>query len=395
MTRTTSRIALGAAFGLLAVGAPLPATLAAQPDGTPRPGWGPFLGCWEPEGSDVATEGVLCLVPEGRDVEMLTIVDGELAFREPFVADGEPRDVERDGCRGAESARFSADGRRLYTRSNLTCSDGSNPLSTGLIAMSDRGEWIDVRAVGPRGNPSTWSRWYRRTSDDVLDRLGFVAAAPEPTRVFGAGRDRGFANRAITVADVIDASDHVDAEVVEGWIAATGQPFRSLDADDLVRLDDAGVAPSVIDVVVAVSFPERFALGGERTAAPVDDRSMRRAPRTIWAMPYDPFYGSYYGGYGYGGLYRYGYGYGYGSPWGVRYRPVVVEVDRTPRSSGGRVVAGQGYRGPRRTDAPSGGWAGSGSVRSRPSGGSSSPPPSTKGSGGAKVRKAKPRGGGR
>ncbi len=382
---------LGAVVCLLAVLVLPPAPLGAQDSDAVRQGWTGFLGCWEAEDSDVVGEGALCLIPNDQDVEMLTIIDGEVAFREPFVADGSVRDVERDGCRGTESAYFSEDARRLYTQSNLTCEDGSNRVSTGIMFMPNPGEWLDVRAVGPRGRASAWSRWYRRTGDGVLAALGL--AAPGRSRVFGVGGEWASRGQSITIDDVIDASAAVEGSAVEGWLVAVGHQFRQLDAEDIVRLDDAGVPSSVIDVVVAVSFPKHFALGSGE--AEPSERATRRAARTIWASPmayYDPYY-SPYGRYG--GLYGYGYGgYGYGySPWGIRYRPVVVEVDRAPRRTGGRVVAGRGYRGPRRAEQPSGGRPGVGSVRTGPTGSGSVSPPSTTGGSGAKTRKAKPRGG--
>ena len=152
------------------------------------------------------------------------------------------------------------------------------------------------------------------------------------------------------------------------------------------------MSTKVIDVVVAVSFPGRFAFG-QSEAAPADGFEDPRVARTIYAdrCSYynDPFYyGSRYGnrgysrgcgyGYGYGG-YGYGYGgyggYGYGG-YGGSYVPVVVNVDRAPRSTGGRVVAGRGYRGPRSigstgSSGSGGSWVGSSGGSRGSSGGSS------------------------
>src|SRR5690606_27130918 len=125
-----------------------------------------------------------------------------------------------------------------------------------------------------------------------------------------------------------------------------------------VRMANAGVSREVIDVVVAVSFPERFAVAEDETVREQAPRGAYARDPGPWGFrrPYfwDPFF--YGGGFGYPGSYGYGYGYGYGY-----YRPVVVVVE--PRQEGpvGRIINGRGYtRGRRPSDgsSPSGGSIG-------------------------------------
>src|SRR5262245_59085970 len=145
---------------------------------------------------------------------------------------------------------------------------------------------------------------------------------------------------------------------------------------------DAGVPASVIDVVVAVSYPDRFALSRngdiERLQAEQEGR----------------------GGYGYGGGYgrriplygypTYGYGYGYGDPyfgyspygygWGYYGAPSVIVVEPRDPEPQAKVVKGKGYS--RGGNAPTGssvsdggsrrGGGNSGSSSSGSSGGSGS-----------------------
>lgn len=354
----------------------------------------PYVGCWE--AMDVAPgEGVLCFVPVGGQFEMLTVVDGAVEYREPFSVDGRDRSVEQDECRGTESARASSDGQRIYTASAVTCEGGSLRRSTGIISMPAPDEWVDVRAMEANGGTTAWSRWYQRAEYDVLAELGIRTDA----RPFAGGAATAHATRPIDVDDVIDAARNVNGKAVEAWVAELGQEFRGLDADDVIRLADAGVPEDVVDVVVAVSFPERFALNGGQQA-PDEHAEARRAGRPIWLDPtgyYDPYYGygySRYSRFGYGG---YGYGYGrwpaWGYGYGYGYRPVVVNVDRRLPEPGGRVVAGKGYRrGGDGAVAPSSQPFGAGSGRSTvgSSGGSRTSPPPARG--GSTGRKAKRRG---
>ena len=396
--RTKSIGLVAGAAAVVALGG-APAALNGQEAET-KTGWQPYLGCWEPQlaasgdwmlsGTEV-DEGILCFVPGGADVEMLTVVEGSIAYRESFRTDGQPRAIEQEGCTGQESARFSDDRRRIYTVSEMSCEGEAPRRSTGIISMPSPGEWLDVRAIEMNGVSTAWSQWYQRTDGSVLRELGFADLdRPSPFSVRGA---TAYANTVITIDDVIDASGNVDPRAVEGWIAAVRQEFINLDADDLIRLEEGGVSTKVIDVVVAVSFPGRFAFG-QSEAAPADGFEDPRVARTIYAdrCSYynDPFYyGSRYGnrgysrgcgygyGYGYGGYgYGYGgYGYGYGG-YGGSYVPVVVNVDRAPRSTGGRVVAGRGYRGPRSigstgSSGRGGSWVGSSGGSRGSSGGSS------------------------
>ena len=133
-------------------------------------------------------------------------------------------------------------------------------------------------------------------------------------------------------------------KAVEAWVAGRGERF-AIDADALVRLADAGVSESIIDVVVAVSYPETFAIAGEAGASMGSEQRAFDAPRTVRSVygygmySRSPFYNygygpySYYGyspynRYSYGSLYGYGYqGYYSGSYYGGYYRPSEVIVN--------------------------------------------------------------------
>ena len=403
MARRTIGAGIAAGLGAAAALFALSATGQAQEPHN-RAGWQPFLGCWSrvaaqvdaTAGAEGADPGVLCFAASDGQVEMLTIAGGAITHREPFPADRQPWTVEQDGCTGTETGRFSDDRRRIYVTSDVICDDGTPIRTSGIIAMTGGSRWIDVRAVERDGEVAAWSQWYRRTDTGALEALGISTGAEDLTMAMRIATS--FVPTNIDVGDVIDAAEHVHPRAVEAWIAETGEPFAGLDADDLVALDEAGVPGEVIDVVVAVSFPRRFAFN--RQEAVYQGEADVRPRRTVWAQrTYDPFrYGSwgYSPYYGYGLYNPYGYGYGYGGYYGRGggyYRPVIV--DRAPASAddGGRVVAGRGYRGPRSTMTPSsGGSSGSSGAWTRSSGGSRSSGTATRGgSGGGGSRKARPR----
>jgi len=346
--------------------------------------WLPWLGCWEAaDGGDEVP--LLCVRPasEGAGVEFVTWAQGETTVSDAIFPDGVSRNVEREECQGMEEARFSADGHRVYLKSEYICEGGELTEASGILAMINPMEWVDIKAV--EGSP--WVLRYRLARSSLVEEAGLEnVVAPRATAV---KRARIAASARMTEEAIIDAAGQVDGAALEALIVERGDPF-AVDADMLVRLDNAGVPAGVIDLVVAVSFPDRFAV----KAGPlqVEEYAMDQgyAGPSIYMAGgyYDPFYFGM--GYGYSPYYYGGYGYGYGYPYGgypYHYpTPIVV----APRTQGGRMIKGQGYTTSGGRSGYTGRTAGSrsggsGAVRSGSSPGRSS---------GSSGRTAKPRSGG-
>jgi hypothetical protein len=153
----------------------------------------------------------------------------------------------------------------------------------------------------------------------------------------------------------VEASRLVSEPALEALLAAVGHGF-ALDARTLVRLEQQGIAPSTIDVMIALSYPDRFAVQPrepeERTARtwPTYGESalVYQCRDTFYAgMGYRGDCARYFGLRGYS---RYGASfYGY-SPWGYdpygwRYgrTPVVIIRPGEEAREGGTAVKGRGY----------------------------------------------------
>lgn len=426
----------GAAAAVLA----LPAVLAAQsaPGAQTDSRWQAWRGCWQPAtaantpstagtaNSSSASAPVVCVVPAGAPsaVDVVTIASGKVAARERIDATGAQVPRSANGCTGWQSATWSADGRRVYLRSQDTCAGGVARSSTGLMAMSPAGEWLDVQGATMGGNTGVSVVRYQPTGvpsslpADIAQNVAQPAAAPSEARAV--------AGAAVTTAEVIDASRRVDSAVVAAWVLARGQRF-ALDADKLVALANAGVAGEVTDAMVAVSYPKSFALAGPNgetdlqpagTSGAAGMNAYGTSGRMIPVMM-DPYYGSYSGYMPYGGFYsRYGYSpygyspYGYSafgySPYGYAPfgygasgyapyygyssygyyggAPIIVLRGSNSATQGGRVIKGYGYTqgNGTRTARPSGSVTPSGWGRSVQSGGS-------RGTSSAPTRTAHPR----
>ena len=373
-----------------------PMAAAQEVDGR----WAPWIGCWRAV-DETETAPLLCVVPVAGEpgIEMLTVVDGQVVARESLVADGQEHPVSRDGCEGWERAEFSGDARRIYVGSELRCGTDAPRSSTGVMSMVTPFEWLDVRTIDVDGESVPWALRYRLASRADFQAAGqgdLVAAQGSEARMA-----RVAASAPITIDDVIDATGRVSAETVELWVVERGERF-ALDASSLIDLADAGVPPSVIDVVVAVSYPEQFVVNDARTFGRSSEAGRGRYARRLdpFVDPfYDPYsrygyysgYGSpfrygldYYGRYGYGG-YGFGYSrYGYGGFGFGRYNNGyggfgngIIVVER--RGSGdagsrdGRVVRGGGY-----TSATGSGGSTGRSARPRSSGSARSTAPAAR-----------------
>lgn len=385
----TARIVSGAVVlaALVAGPAELPAQDAAGMS------WLAWSGCWVELDAPPDTP-MTCIVPGQDGAALLTVAgDGEVERRQ-LGGDGSERPVESGGCVGVEAAEFSADGTRVYTRSRLTCEGGTERTTRGLMAMVSPDEWVRIRALRVGDGSASWVQRYRPAPPSRVTAAGLAQELDALTRDRGMAIEtaRMAASARPSVDDIIEAHGRTDAEAVRAWIAEQGQPIE-LDADRLIRMADAGVSEAVIDVAIAVSYPERFDVArqpesrrdarlGYDHLAYVD--SYRCSSRYSY---YDPFF------YGYRGYYdssRCGYGYrsrGHGFGYGYGPTIVVVRPSGDRGESTVRAVKGTGYTG----TGPSVGTARP-ATRSvgAPSRATSSPAKSSRGSKG----KAKSKGGG-
>ena len=316
-----------------------------------------------------------------------TKVGTQTPIVQTIVADGKDRPITEDSCTGTQRAEWSSDGLRLYARAELTCTgDQGTRRVSGLAMLGPDGRWTDVQSVDIAGRESFRVRQYRRA--------GAVNRSPAP------------AATALTLDDVKEASGKVSPRALEAALVETRASF-DLSSKSLLELQAASVPASVVDLMVALSYPDRFVI--ERTASVdrayvpvVDDPFMLG-----WAFGY-PMWSDLYGLYSpmYGAFspfyyspFAYQYFRGY-NPYLFGAGGYIIDpggggggaVPNQPSGSG-RVVNGQGYTrvrprdaepavgvnpGGRSTASSSGGGGGSSSS----SGGGSASPSGFSGGGG-------------
>jgi hypothetical protein len=393
---------LGAA-GTLVLGLGVALPVAAQEDSR----WLAWTGCWEPAaaspsaGEAVAPDRVyvVCVAPAENGARFTTISQGETVAERLVVADGTQRPVEQSGCRGWETAQWSQDNQRVYLRSELNCDGGTTRRTSGVLAVDSPEEWIDVQGVSAGDNVDVRVRRYRAASAQSISAAGARAAGED--RALALATSRTAAAQELTLSDFTEAAGIVAAPVVEALLVERGSAVR-LDASALIALEEAGVAGSTIDLMVAQANPSKFMIdraSGEAVEVPEEERGERRGRYAMY--DYDPFW---YGYPGYGRSYysRYGY-YGWGDPYSYNYGrgPQIIIInpggdddDSRPRS--GRMVKGRGFV-PNGSSGDTGRASvnppprqSTGSVGTTTSSGSDT---KSTGSSSGTTRKAKPRGG--
>jgi hypothetical protein len=351
---TMTRTILGASLLALAITTPAIAQSPAAAPADTR--WSAFLGCWRAVDDPAGTGARVCVSPARDGVTVTTIVGGQRVSDETRIADGTSRAVAVDGCRGTESARWSAKGLRLYRTATIAC-DGGAPRTLSTASFFVAGPaWVDVETVEhDRETSVRVSRLVRAANQTLPDGTSLVRPA-------GARGPSADAMAKFTVDDIIDLSTALPADGVQAAIAEAPTPFR-LNATALVAMAEAGVGDRVIDLMVGLTYPAKFlvqrAVAGPMGVAGPGLSTMVDpffaplfGPAVLfncygsygWAMSsywgscanYDPLLYSRFPGY-----YN-GYWGPYGADWIVTQPGTGVGAPGAPAVAG-RVVNGRGY----------------------------------------------------
>lgn len=249
----------------------LAALFAGQADVDSR--WIPWLGCWQlvenehrdpligeadpTSGQAVPQRGMMCLTPspDGAGVTVTTASGGEAFLEETLVADTAKNPSTKGSCNGWQTTEWSNDGFRLFTQAELTCEDDRKLEVSGLSMMTRRSTWVDIQIVESNAGRAVLIRRYRPADEqDMLD-AGLPALPSELAEQ--AWKARFHLTNPLETNDVIEAAHKVAPEAVEAAVLEHKEAF-DLDAEALIRMDEAGMRPGLIDLMVALSYPEQF-----------------------------------------------------------------------------------------------------------------------------------------
>jgi hypothetical protein len=288
-----------------------------------------WLGCWElmanrEDDSQGAPEErqMVCVAPgdEPRSLDLTAHVGDEVTATQTLITDGSRQSASGDACIGWTRALLSEDRRRLYLQSETICEGGDQRYLSGASMLLSANHWIDIRVLRVDGEREIAIQDYRPVGADAVTLPGTLPTAAHAARVAAAAP--------LDADDVLEALELVDPAVVEAMLLESDARFP-IDSRLLLRLAKAGVPDGIIDLMVALSFSEYFAVEGETAV---------RQPAVYYGSFWSPWYPYY------------GFGYGYYHPH--------PPVDGHPgKGHGGKVISGRGYVGVQSSDMPTGGFA--------------------------------------
>ena len=234
--------------------------------------WLPWYGCWQSVGT-VSVPGLLepivrdgaslCVVPSDAGVHVMSVVNGTVSTDDTIVADGVDRPIGTTSCTGVRRAEWSQDGHMLFMASVAACTGRSQTVSR-LLTLTNGPIWIDLQVVRQSGTGDlVQARRYARVSvpASVEDHLPPELVARATLAAQSTGRVP------LAVAHVIEASGRTTPVGVEALILETTARF-SLNTRDLIALQKGRVAERVIDLMVAVSYPQHFSVNQRALPAP-------------------------------------------------------------------------------------------------------------------------------
>jgi hypothetical protein len=174
---------------------------------------------------------------------LATTIGDRPTITETVVADGSQRPLTDTECRGWQKAEWSKLGPRLFAAAEMTC--GSQPLRkvSGLSMMIAGPTWLDIQMIEGAGQKNLRVRKYRRVAEPGVARRPATPPRPLQSR--------------FSISDVKEAAAKVAPEALQAALIELKGGFN-LNGKTLVELADAGVTPGVIDLMVALSFPQRF-----------------------------------------------------------------------------------------------------------------------------------------
>jgi uncharacterized membrane protein YgcG len=205
---------------------------------------------------------------------MSAIVDGETISEEVLVADGSRRPVSEGGCSGWTRYLISEDQRRLYRQSKTTCDDNGEISLSGASLIVSGGRWVEIDVKQVDGVRELLVRHYQIVDADTFPESDTIRAAAHIARAAAAVP--------LSVEDVIEALEYLDPAVVEAMLVESKSRFP-MASRLLMQLVDAGAPAQIIDLMMAQSYPELFAVKEEPVI--VDPVINHR----YWAPWYDCF----------------------------------------------------------------------------------------------------------
>lgn len=310
----------------------------------------PWIGSWRllsrganKDQNELVQEFLLTISP-GDSVNTLTMKgyrDGNLSAEEKIIVDGHRHQITDDKCTGWYQYSWSENGRRLLFNSESNCQGDPPRKISGMSIFDEKGQWLDIQLLHNGEDKVTNTKKYHNADNDSA-----IPGANAGSRISSA---RIASGKRFTIEEIIELSGKVESEVLETALLETGKPFP-INSKKVAELADLKVPSRVIDIMVAISFPDKFNLQGRAIS---QAREAEIHPNYYFPGPYDycshdyryfPWHWAPYACFPYGYSYLdYYTGYGWYYPFWT-WPPYYTDGGGGSGSvEHGRLINGQGY----------------------------------------------------
>ena len=278
---------------------------------------------------------------DATGLEIIRRVQDERDIKETLVLDGSRRPVETNDCSGWQSARLLAEAGVIIVSSEMNCKETGSIATTNFRIILGPEFMADILAVNSGGQTRLATR-----------KLAFERDLPQeeglaPGWVAVAARTEAAAPWELDT--IIRLSEMVDDRVLQAALMEK-EAELNLTTDSLKQMKKAGLSTPVIDLLVALAYPDQFHVekNGQVELRPwivSTSRSpeYRRYPAEPGILYPNTFYNCY-SGYGYYSGFAYmGPCLSYYSPFWWDYPVVLPVVPRNTVNANPAPPSNQGY----------------------------------------------------
>jgi hypothetical protein len=207
-------------------------------------------------------------MPATSDVEVVEVIDGQIADRQRIDAGGRPTAIDEEGCRGQQQASWSASPRRVYLHSEFVCApNGIAGGKTTLMSILPSGERLEVESI--RSGVGSITRVERLRDAGVPTSLPRDIAARVGKQRLAVMTARAEAASPLQTSDVIEALHHTDTAVVRVWLTATAQHFQ-LNGDQVAALVRAEIPAPVLQAMLGAAPAYQLGVGTDASGRSTD-----------------------------------------------------------------------------------------------------------------------------
>jgi len=220
--------------------------------------WTPWIGSWRlisnavnSSGSDVKEEYML-IISSSDDRKSVTMkgYKGETFLsEEKITVDGEQHPLTDDKCTGWYSYSWSESGKRLLFNSESSCKGTPLRIISGMSIINDAGEWVDIQLLKSGEEKAITIRRYHNVDNDTANLIRKDASL--------SIIPRSSAGTNFSIDEIIELSGKVEPEVLEAALIEMHKPFP-INSKQLLHLADSKVPAEITDLMVALSFPDKF-----------------------------------------------------------------------------------------------------------------------------------------